>query len=76
MKYLIAVIATTNGYTEICSRNLFRRVSYKDETFKYREFNLFNKKVPKDAEVTNIQVGHHSNNNNIQVGQNNNNNIQ
>jgi len=33
-----------------------RRVSYKDETYKYREYNLFSKKVPKEAEVANIQV--------------------
>ena len=33
-----------------------RKISYKDETLKFREYNLFNKKVPKDAEAANIQV--------------------
>jgi len=33
-----------------------RKISYKDETFKFREYNLFSKKVPKDAEAANIQV--------------------
>jgi len=33
-----------------------RKVSYKDETMKFREYNLFSKKVPKDAEAANIQV--------------------
>ena len=28
----------------------------KDETIKNREYNLFSKKVPKDAEAANIQV--------------------
>ena len=34
-----------------------RKISYKDETLKFREYNLFSKKVPKDAEAANIQVG-------------------
>jgi len=33
-----------------------RKISYKDETLKFREHNLFSKKVPKDAEAANIQV--------------------
>jgi len=33
-----------------------RKISYKDETMKFREYNLFSKKVPKDAEAVNIQV--------------------
>lgn len=33
-----------------------RKVSMKDETIKNREYNLFSKKVPKDAEAANIQV--------------------
>merc|ERR1711892_1500581 len=33
-----------------------RKVSLKDETFKNRDYNLFSKKVPKDAEAANIQV--------------------
>ena len=33
-----------------------RKISYKDETNKFRDHNLFNKKVPKNAEVVNIQV--------------------
>eukprot|EP00092_Neocalanus_flemingeri_P037562 GFUD01040897.1.p1 GENE.GFUD01040897.1~~GFUD01040897.1.p1 ORF type:complete len:877 (+),score=230.71 GFUD01040897.1:117-2747(+) len=33
-----------------------RKISYKDETLKFREYNLFSKKVPKDAEAANIQV--------------------
>ena len=33
-----------------------RKISYKDETMKFREYNLFSKKVPKDAEAANIQV--------------------
>ena len=38
------------------SYELYRKVSYKDETLKYREYNLFHKKVPKGAEAANIQV--------------------
>ena len=34
----------------------FRKISYKDETMKFRDHNLFSKKVPKDAEAVNIQV--------------------
>jgi hypothetical protein len=33
-----------------------QKISYKDETLKFREYNLFSKKVPKDAEAANIQV--------------------
>ena len=33
-----------------------RKVSYKDETLKYREHNLFSRKVPKNAEAVNIEV--------------------
>ena len=33
-----------------------RKISYKDETLKYREHNLFSRKVPKNAEAVNIQV--------------------
>jgi len=33
-----------------------RKVSIKDETLKNREYNLFSKKVPRDAEAANIQV--------------------
>ena len=33
-----------------------RKISYKDETNKFRDHNLFSKKVPKNAEVVNIQV--------------------
>ena len=31
-------------------------MSYKDETMKYRDYNQFSKKVPKDAEAANIHV--------------------
>ena len=34
-----------------------RKISYKDETAKFRDHNLFSKKVPKDSEAVNIQVG-------------------
>jgi len=33
-----------------------RKISYKDETAKFRDHNLFSKKVPKDSEAVNIQV--------------------
>jgi len=33
-----------------------RKISLKDETMKFREYNLFSKKVPKNAEAVNIQV--------------------
>ena len=33
-----------------------RKISYKDETIKNRDYNLFSKKVPKNAETVNIQV--------------------
>jgi len=34
----------------------FRKISSKEETMKLREFNQFQKKVPKNAEAANIQV--------------------
>jgi hypothetical protein len=37
--------------------SLCRRISSKEETLKLREFNQFQKKVPKNAEAANIQVG-------------------
>jgi len=40
----------------VTSRPDSRKLSYKDETMKFREHNLFNKKVPKNAEAANIQV--------------------
>ena len=33
-----------------------RKMSYKDETLKYRDHNLFSRKVPKNAEAVNIEV--------------------
>jgi len=33
-----------------------RKMSQRDESLKFREYNLFSKKVPKDAEAANIQV--------------------
>ena len=40
----------------VVSQSPGRKISYKDETYKFREHNLFSKKVPKDAEAVNIQV--------------------
>ena len=31
-------------------------MSYKDETLKFRDHNLFSRKVPKNAEAVNIEV--------------------
>jgi hypothetical protein len=36
--------------------SLCRKISSKEETLKLREFNQFQKKVPKNAEAANIQV--------------------
>ena len=33
-----------------------RKLSYKDETLKFRDHNLFSRKVPKNAEAVNIEV--------------------
>ena len=33
-----------------------RKLSQKDESLKFREYNLFSKKVPQEAEAANIQV--------------------
>ena len=41
----------------VANQSPSRKISYKDETLKFREYNLFSKKVPKDAEAANIQVG-------------------